>query len=142
MTQVAKLSIHNVKQAAWIIERILINNGVQTVKHPTHKNPNGLHVYLKSLEYDITYHIKFAREPFMTFGYMFRQYAGQIGETLDKEILDDLKDTDVLFFAYPDKIYYCSVSTFREFAMQRVNDADNGKATLSIPMTKLMRFCP
>ncbi len=141
MMSQGKIHIKNVKQASWIIEIMLKNNGINTVKHPIHHNPNGQHVYLKCTEqFDVTYHIKFATEFFMSFGDIFRQYKGQVGETLDKEIVDKLRDTDVLFFAYPDKIYYCSVSTFREFAMQRANDADGGKITLSVPIRILQRF--
>lgn len=128
------------KQASRIIEIVLKNNGIDCVKHPIHHNENGIHVYLKNIKDDVTYHIKYATSPFMTFGYVFRQYQGEIGETLDKEVIDSLKDSDVLFFAQPNKIYYCSVSKFKEFMLQRPNDKSQGKITYSVPMKILERF--
>lgn len=135
-----KLHLRNVKEAAWKIERILASIGIETVKHPIHKNSNGMHIRLKNSKTGKIYHIKFATEPFKSFGDVFRVYKGLVGETIDQDAIEDLKPDDDLFFCYPTVIYRISVQEYRERAMSRPNDADGGTITLSIPMNILERF--
>ena len=138
-----KLNIRNAKEAAWIIERRLANEGIETAKHPTHINPNGQHIEIVNKNTLTKYHIKYATEFFKSFGKIyFSIYNDEslMGESLDKEILDELNENDVLFFSYPGYIYYCPVWRFMEKAIQRPNNRDNSKVTLSAPITVLERF--
>jgi len=86
------------------------------------------------------YWIKKVHKPFITFGMQFKEYSGQVGETLDKEVLDMLDDRDTVYFAYDNAIYYVDVETFREYARNRPNDADGGIQTVSIPICLLESF--
>jgi len=135
-----RIQINSAKDAASLVERVLASLNIETHKHPIHHNKSGTHIYLKNVKTGKVYHIKFAREPFITFGYIFRQHKGKVGETLDKEVVDSLQEFDELIFAYPHAIYCCSVGKFREHALQRVNDADNYKVTLSVPIDILDSF--
>ena len=83
--------------------------------------------------------IKFTNENFHTFGSQFREYRGTVGETINKAILDMLKDTDILYFGYPMYIYTISVGEFRENLRNRVNDSE-GIETVSIPICMLKRL--
>lgn len=135
-----QLHLRNVKEAAWKIERILADLNIETVKHPIHKNSNGMHIRLKNVRTGKIYHIKYATEPFKSFGQVFRVYARLVGETIDQDAISDLADTDELYFCYPGGIYHISVGEYRMRAMSRPNDADGGTITLSVPMNILERF--
>jgi len=134
------MKIKSARNAAFILEKLLANLNIETSKHPIHFNPNGAHTQLRNKRNGKRYHIKFCKEPFYSFGKIFRQYAGQVGETLDFKILEDLKPEDQLFFCYPDKIYSILVSDFNENALLRTNDRDSDTKTLSIPIKLLNRF--
>jgi len=134
------MEIQSADQASKIIKKAFFDLNIQTVYYKTHFNPHGNHVRLRNPNSGTVYHIKFQREPFMTFGYIFRQHQGKIGETIDEDAIKDLKDTDVLLFCYPDKIYEITVNEFRDQALSRPNDRDHGKITLSVPITSLKRF--
>lgn len=135
-----RINIHSVEQAASLIERKLANMGIDTHKHPTARHENGKHVYLKNRKDFVTYYIKFATAPFLKFGDYFRQYKGQVGDSMNQDRINELQDNDVLFFAQPHYIYYCSVAHFKEFALVRPNDKSQGKLVMSIAISKLERF--
>lgn len=131
--------INSAREASQIIKKLFYKVNIQTIYHKTHFNPNGNHIRLRNVNSGTIYHIKFAREPFMSFGKIFRQHDGKIGETIDEEAIKDLKNTDVLMFSYPDYIYEIGVQEFREQGLSRLNDRD-GSMTLSIPISSLKRF--
>lgn len=139
MTVQPTIHIQSARHAAAYIERVFATIGIETHKHPTHINRTGEHIYLQNVKTAKTYHIKFAREVFLSFGKIFRQHDGKVGETLDADILKDLKDDDELFFAYPTGIYRCDVKTFKEHALSRQNDSE-GIKTLSVPLDILEAF--
>lgn len=135
-----ELGIISARDAAFVVAKLLRDIGFEIGKHKTHFNTNGNHFELVNQRSGKIYHIKFAREFFLSFGKIFRQYDGEVGDTLDEIILKDLKDNDELIFAYPTMIYCISVEKFREFALSRTNDRDKDVKTLSIPISKLERF--
>ena len=138
-----QLGIKSAKEAATIISKLLRDIGFEiSAPHLDHFNPNGQHVNLSNERTGKQYHVKFCSEPFYSFGKIFRQYEGQIGETLDAVILENLRDEDTIFFAYPDTIYAIDVDEFRANALSRTNDKDADTHTLSIPMKLLRRFYP
>ena len=71
----------------------------------------GKHIDIIEKDTGKKHHIKFALESFHKFSEFFNTDEGE-GETLDKEVLDKLKDEDFLYFGYPDKILFTTKKEF------------------------------
>lgn len=98
------------------------------------------HYYFINVKTQKKYWIKKVHTPFMTFGRQFREYKSNVGETLDREVIDLLTDSDEVFFVYDNAIYSVEVKTFRDYMRDRLNDADHGTQTVSIPISLLERY--
>jgi hypothetical protein len=97
------------------------------------------HFYFTELVSKRKHYIKHVNTPFMTFGKQFREFHSTIGETLDLEVLQLLKDDDIIYFAYPNAIYQIRTEKIREHMRDRINDTDGSK-TVSFPICLLERF--
>ena len=94
----------------------------------------GRHIDIIERDTRIKHHIKFALESFHKFSEFFDTDEGE-GETLDKEVLDKLKDEDFLYFGYPDKIYF---TTKKEFTRRKLwRKMKNGIEVCSYPIKNL-----
>lgn len=127
--------IQNSKEASEIISNILQKQNVKAVF--THHNPSGSHIDLiQPTELgNLIHHIKFAREPYLTFGHAFKQYKGQYGDSLDEVALDELPNSSILYFAFPNKIYRVDKSDFERLHLKRKNS--NGIWTYSYPLSMM-----
>jgi len=130
--------IHSSTDASRIVTDELGKKNIKVQSFFTHKTINGVHIDLIDELNKIKYHIKFAKEPFITFGNYFPQYKDEYGETLDESVLDKLNDNDVLLFAYPDKILMCIKKEFIKPNLWRMTKY--GIKTCSFPLCNLEVF--
>jgi hypothetical protein len=94
----------------------------------------GRHIDIIERDTGIKHHIKFALEPFHQFSKYFNTDEGK-GETLDKEVLEKLKQGDFLYFGYPDKILF---TTKEEFTRRKLwRKMKNGVEVCSYPIKSL-----
>jgi hypothetical protein len=134
------LNITSARYAAEIIAKFY--NSVmnrQLSIHPNHINTNGSHVNLLDQSGQI-FHVKFANENFHKFGEFFNDYSGEEGESIDRSIIDRLKDSDIIFFAQPEIIRKCLVEDIKRFGYVRENEADDNTETYSIALSRLEVF--
>ena len=130
--------IQNSDDASNIIIGFLAKKGIEVEKVFTHRNKSGSHINLIDKKNNMTYHVKFATEPFFTFGTYFPEYKGEVGETLDEKVINNLKSNDVLFFAYPQRILKCTVGEFVKPNLWRITKS--GTKTCSFPLVNLEEF--
>lgn len=107
--------------------------------HPSHVNTNGSHINLIDHTGQI-FHVKFANETFHKFGEFYSDYDSEEGESIDKSVIDSLKDNDLVFFAQPDIIRKCLVEDIKKYGFIRENIADNKTMTYSIALSRLEIF--
>ena len=94
----------------------------------------GKHIDLTEIDTGKKHHIKFALESFHKFSEFFNTDEGE-GETLDRGVLDKLKDEDILYFGYPEKIYF---TTKKEFTRRKLwRKMTNGIEVCSYPIKNL-----
>lgn len=107
--------------------------------HPSHVNSNGSHIDLLDDTGQI-FHVKFATESFHKFGDFYQEYSGEEGESIDKSVIDKLKDTDLIFFTQPETIRKCLVEDIKKYGFIRENQTDNKTKTYSIALSRLEVF--
>jgi hypothetical protein len=129
------MTIQNSKEASEIILNLLQKQNIKSVF--THHNPSGSHVNLiQPTEIgNIIHHVKFAREPYLTFGYFFKQYKSKYGDSLDEKALDELPNSSILYFAFPNKIYKVAKDDFKRLNLKRKNNSNVW--TYSYPLQKM-----
>lgn len=124
--------IQNSKEASEIVQSILRVGNITSVF--THHNPSGSHVDLiQQTDFgNIIHHVKFSREPFLTFGHIFKQYKGRYGDSLDEKALDELPNSSILYFAFPRNIYKVEKTEFERLNLKRKKS--DGVITYSYPL--------
>ena len=104
------------------------------------KHKFGTHAQFRDQKNGIVYWCKYDRENFTSFGRQFREYKDTVGETINKNIVDDLSDKDFIIVGKPTAIYIVGVKEIKEVGRDRMNDADNGIQTISFPVQILNRL--
>ena len=100
----------------------------------SNKGSVGKHIDIIEKDTGKKHHIKFALESFHKFSQFFNTDEGE-GETLDKEVLDKLREGDILYFGYPDKILF---TTKKEFIRRNLwRKMNNGVEVCSYPIKNL-----
>lgn len=133
------LQISNIVDAKNIIGTELRKAGLEIFGKSGHQKLGMYsHFYFIEVKTGRKHWIKFDKENFLSLGKQFRE-LNTIGETIDKDVIDGLKDDDIVYFAKPDRIYFISVKTIREQSRNRINDTDLA-TTLSFPIKLLTRF--
>lgn len=107
--------------------------------HPAFKNEVGQHARLIDPHNQKKYHIKFARERFHKFSQLNPGYGTGEGESIKKEILDELADDDLVFFGTGNEILKIFVGDIREFGVLRVN-REFKDSTYSVAVEKCEQF--
>ena len=108
----------------------------ELVVKKSHVHKYGSHIRLIEPKTGKRFHIKFARDTFKKFGLFFPDYAGEEGESIDKSVVDELDDNDIIFFARPEAINKIFVGDLKEKAYLRMNDSE-GVETYSIALSEL-----
>jgi len=124
--------ISNSVDAAKLITEELHESGIEVERQFTHHTKQGAHVNLIDKKSGQVHHVKFSKEPFYAFGRIF-DYGDMQGDSLDEKVVDSLKDDDRLYFAYPTKIYTCSLKDFTSWNLWR--DTKHGTKTCSYALT-------
>jgi len=104
------------------------------------RNKNGTHAQFRDEDTGTKYWCKFDRGNFSSFGRQFREHKNTVGETINKDIIDYLKDSDIIVIGKPNAIYMVSVKKIKENGRDRLNDADGGIQTISFPVKILERL--
>lgn len=141
MNEQVKLNIPNARYASLFIKEFYNQyTGREFITKTSHVNLNGSHIDLIDSKTGQVFHIKFSTENFHKFGEFYTGYSEEEGESIDKSVVDRLRDTDVIFFAQPDIIRKCLVEDMKKFGFIRQNIADNKTQTYSISISKLEVF--
>lgn len=133
-----KLELTNSEDASLFIKGALLAKGIETQTHHLHHTAKANHVALIEKISGKVHHVKFAKEPFYSFGYYFKQFPHEHGDSLDEEVVESLKDDDVIYFAYPDIIYKIEKSYFIQPQLWR--DTKRGTKTCSFPINNMEVF--
>ena len=132
--------IRNIVDAKSTVSTILLLSGIELDRGHAAHGRAGMYSHFYSIDIKGRKHwIKFDRENFLTFGKHFPENEGKLGETIDKEVVDDLKDDDIIYFAKPDRIYFIKVKTIRDSCRDRINNTDKS-TTVSFPIELLERL--
>ena len=123
--------IKNAIEAGNFIQKILTDNGIKT-EWQYDKHKYGTHINLIDTERNQIHHIKFVREPFRYFGKYFPQYKGELGDSLEENFVDSLRDDDWIYFCYPNKILRVKKKDFIKPQLWR--DTNHGAKTCSFPL--------
>ena len=84
------------------------------------------------------HHVKFTRRHYETFGFKFPQYSGQMGESINKEIIDTLPENSIIYFVMPDSIWKITRKDILEYnCLWYIKDV---KPVYSIPLSALTEF--
>jgi len=102
----------------------------------SHVHEYGNHIRLTEQKTGKKFHIKFARETFKKFGLFYPEYAGEEGESIDKTVVDELDNDDIIFFARPEAINKIFVGDLKEKAYLRYNKTEQVE-TYSIALSEL-----
>lgn len=134
------LNITNARYGAELIQNFYNQNMNRSLSiHQRHFNINGHHIDLIDHTGQI-FHVKFATETFHKFGEFYTEYSGEEGESIDKSIVDRLKDTDLIFFCQKEVIRKCLVEDLKKYGFIRENLSDNRTKTYSIALSRLEVF--
>jgi len=106
---------------------------------PLHFNSNGNHVRLVEQKTGKKFHIKFARQTFVSFGRYFLDGSDkQQGESINSESVQDLDRDDVIFFARPGSLERIFAGDFVEKSYKRTTKS--GEQTLSVALSDLEKL--
>ena len=132
------LAFSSTENACDFIQAKLREQGIETERVHTHHTRDGIHINLIEKNTNKTHHVKFSKEPFHAFGYFFKAWKGEKGDSLDDSVLETLQDTDVLYFAYPDKILKTEKERFVQPKLYRKNN--KGILTCSFALSDMEVF--
>ena len=132
---------YNAKQASEFIKRVL------EVRHKIivrlHHNPTEKSLHMNLIEEQSDgktriHHVKFTRRHYETFGFKFPRYSGQMGESINKEIIDTLQENAIIYFVMPDSIWKITRKDMLECDCQWT--PEHRTPVYSIPLSALTEF--
>jgi len=135
------MHFYNAKHSANFIQRVLERSEkaiIQLVHRPTEKK---LHVELiQKLENGKTrtHHIKFTKEHLHYFGRIFPKWEGEEGESINKEIIDQLPEDSIVYFVMKTEIYKITRKEIIEYDCQWL--IKNVRPVYSVPLSALTPF--
>ena len=140
---------YNAKQAADFIKRVLEVREKIIVR--IHHMPLGkaLHMNLietfdtiktqsQSVDKTRIHHIKFTKRHYETFGFKFPKWSGEMGESINKDIIDVLPENSIIYFVMPDSIWTITRKDILAYnCLWYIKDV---KPVYSIPLSALKEF--
>ena len=135
------MHFYSAKQAAKCIQMALeIRHKIITQVHhqPTER---ALHMNLiEKLENNNTriHHIKFTRNHYHTFGVRFPKWNDEEGESINKEIIDNLADNSIIYFVMPDSIWTITRKEIVDYDCQWL--FKDVRPVYSVPLSALKEF--
>lgn len=133
-----QFNIPSAKFACKVISSLLGEAGIMVTPLPGYIHPNGRHYRLVNERSGTIHHVKFAREFFHKLGKSFPEWDGLEGETMDDEVIKQLKNEDTIYFANQERIYSIFVDEFKVKAQTRTTRS--GLKSWSIPVKELEVF--
>jgi len=138
---------YNAKQASDFIKRVLEVREKIIVR--IHHMPTGkaLHMNLiqelgdnipDNLVKTRIHHVKFTKRHYETFGFKFPKWSGEMGESINKEIIDVLPENSIIYFVMPDSIWTITRKDMLEYNCQWL--IGNVKPVYSVPLSALKEF--
>ena len=133
---------YNAKQASEYIKRVLEVREKIIVR--IHHMPTGkaLHMNLietyATSEYTRIHHVKFTKRHYESFGFKFPKWSGEMGESINKEIIDVLPENSIIYFVMPDSIWTITRKDLLEYnCLWYIKDV---KPVYSVPLSALKEF--
>ena len=130
--------IQNSKEAGEIVHSILANSGDPCTEYVRKRTGRAKHIELISKHNHRVHYVKYSKEPFRQFGFFFPEYRGDVGDSLDDDVIQNLGYRDTIYFAYPDKICRVEVRDFIKPKLTR--KTKRGVITWSFPIGLMETF--
>ena len=130
--------IQNSKEAGEIVKVLLANSGNPCTEYVRKRAGRARHIELISKHNNRVHYVKYSKEPFIQFGFFFPEYRGDMGDSLDDDVVQNLAYNDTLYFAYPDKIYKVEMRDFIKPKLTR--QTRGGVTTWSFPISLMDTF--
>ena len=132
---------YNAKQASEFIKRVLEVREKIIVRIHHYRIGKALHMNLIQELSDgktRTHHVKFSKRHYETFGFKFPKWSGEMGESINKEIIDVLPENSIIYFVMPDSIWTITRKDMLEYNCQWL--IGNVKPVYSVPLSALKEF--
>jgi len=132
------MDLKNSVQAGEMVQALLADKDIHTTELKHQMGGGRVHVELIDINSHVSHYVKYSKSPFQKFGSFFRQWKGELGDSLNDKVVQRLEDDTVLYFAYPDKIYTVKFSEFIKPSLIRMTSW--GDTTWSFPLTAMTIF--
>ena len=132
---------YDAKQASEFIKRVLEVRHKIIVRLHHYRIGKSLHMNLIEDQSDgktRIHHVKFTRKHYETFGFRFTKWSGEMGESINKDVIDTLPENSIIYFVMPDSIWTITRKDMLEYNCQWL--IGNVKPVYSIPLSALTEF--
>ena len=132
---------YNAKQASEFIKRVLEVREKIIVRIHHYRIGKALHMNLIQELSDgktRTHHVKFTKRHYETFGFKFPKWSGEMGESINADVIDALPEDSIIYFVMPDSIWTITRKDMLEYNCQWL--IGNVKPVYSVPLSALKEF--
>ena len=132
---------YNAKQASEYIKRVLEVREKIIVRIHHYRIGKALHMNLiQELSDGKTriHHVKFTKRHYETFGFKFPKWSGEMGESINADVIDALPENSIIYFVMPDSIWTITRKDMLEYNCQWL--IGNVKPVYSVPLSALKEF--
>ena len=84
------------------------------------------------------HHVKFTKRHYETFGFKFPKWSGEMGESINKEIIDVLPENSLIYFVMQKEIYKITRKLLLEYNCLWY--IKNVRPVYSVPLSALTPF--
>ena len=132
---------YNAKQASEYIKRVLEVREKIIVRIHHYRIGKALHMNLIQELSDgktRTHHVKFSKRHYESFGFKFPKWSGEMGESINADVIDALPENSIIYFVMPDSIWTITRKDMLEYNCQWL--IGNVKPVYSVPLSALKEF--
>ena len=132
---------YNAKQASEYIKRVLEVREKIIVRIHHYRIGKALHMNLIQELSDgktRTHLVKFSKRHYETFGFKFPKWSGEMGESINADVIDALPEDSIIYFVMPDSIWTITRKDMLEYNCQWL--IGNVKPVYSVPLSALKEF--